>query len=91
MLGWTNADGTPSELAKRGFKTAEQGCSTSLWAATSPLLAGKPGVYCEDCEVAVPTDPASPMARYAGCEAHICEDEAAERLWSMSETMLAEA
>ncbi|MDX2208961.1 MAG: oxidoreductase [Sphingopyxis sp.] len=91
MLGWTNADGTPSELAKRGFKTAEQGCSTSLWAATSPLLAGKPGVYCEDCEVAVPTDPASPMARYAGCEAHICEEEAAERLWSMSETMLAQA
>ncbi len=91
MLGWTNADGTPSELAKRGFKTPEQGCSTSLWAATSPLLNGKPGVYCEDCEVAVPTDPASPMARYAGCEAHICDDEGAERLWAMSEAMLAEA
>jgi NAD(P)-dependent dehydrogenase (short-subunit alcohol dehydrogenase family) len=88
MLGWTNADGTPSELAKRGFKTPEQGCSTSLWAATSQLLAGKPGVYCEDCEVATPTDPASPMARYSGCEAHICYDEGAERLWAMSEAML---
>jgi NAD(P)-dependent dehydrogenase (short-subunit alcohol dehydrogenase family) len=90
MLGWTNADGSPSELAKRGFKTPEQGCSTSLWAATSPLLAGKPGVYCEDCEVATPTDPASPMARYSGCDAHICDDEGAERLWALSETMLAE-
>lgn len=90
MLGWTNADGSPSELAKRGFKTPKQGCSTSLWAATSPLLAGKPGVYCEDCEVATPTDPASPMARYSGCEAHICDDEGAERLWAMSEAMLAE-
>lgn len=91
MLGWTNADGTPSELAKRGFKTPEQGCSTSLWAATSPLLAGKPGVYCEDCEVALPTDPDSPMARYSGANAHICDDEGAERLWAMSEAMLAEA
>jgi NAD(P)-dependent dehydrogenase (short-subunit alcohol dehydrogenase family) len=89
MLGWINPDGSPSEMAKRGFKTPEQGCSTSLWAATSALLAGKPGVYCEDCEVAVPTDPASPMARYSGCDAHICDDEGAERLWAMSEAMLA--
>lgn len=90
MMGWTNADGSPSELAKRGFKTPEQGCSTSLWAATSALLEGKPGVYCEDCEVAVPTDPASPMARYSGCDAHIADDEGAERLWAISEAMLAE-
>lgn len=90
MMGWTNADGSPSELAKRGFKTPEQGCSTSLWAATSALLAGKPGVYLEDCEVASPTDPASPMARYSGANAHICDDEAAERLWAISLAMLAE-
>lgn len=90
MMGWTNADGSPSELAKRGFKTPEQGCSTSLWAATSALLAGKPGVYLEDCEVASPTDPASPMARYTGANAHICDDEAAERLWAISLAMLAE-
>jgi NAD(P)-dependent dehydrogenase (short-subunit alcohol dehydrogenase family) len=88
MLGWTNADGSPSELAKRGFKTPEQGCSTSLWAATSPLLVGKPGVYCEDCDVAAPTDPASPMARYSGVDAHVCDDEGAERLWAMSLAML---
>lgn len=91
MLGWTNADGSPSELAKRGFKSPEQGCSTSLWAATSALLAGKPGVYLEDCEVATPTDAASPMARYSGVEAHACDDESAERLWALSEAMLAEA
>ena len=91
MLGWRDPSGEPSELAKRGFKTPEQGCSTSLWAATSAQLAGKPGVYCEDCEVAVPTDPAGPMARYSGCDAHICDDEGAERLWALSEAMLAEA
>ena len=47
-LGWLDEDGKPSELAKAGFKSPEQGASTTVWAATSPLLDGKPGVYCED-------------------------------------------
>ena len=89
-LGWINEDGSPSELAKAGFKTTEQGCSTTLWAATSALLTGRPGVYCEDCDIAAPTDPAGPFARFRGVEAHACDDEAAERLWSVSERMLAE-
>ncbi len=88
-LGWINEDGSPSELAKAGFKTTEQGCATTLWAATSRTLAGKPGVYCEDCDVALPTDPASPFARFRGVNAHACDDEAAERLWAVSAAMLA--
>ncbi len=91
QLGWLNEDGQPSELAKRGFKTPEQGCATTLWAATTPQLVGKPGVYCEDCDIAAPTDPESPMARYSGVDPHACSDEAAERLWALSEAMLAEA
>ncbi|NJS14268.1 MAG: SDR family NAD(P)-dependent oxidoreductase [Sphingopyxis sp.] len=91
MLGWRDPSGEPSELAKRGFKSPEQGCSTSLWAATSPLLVGKPGVYCEDCEVAEPTEKSSPMARYAGVDPHVCDDDGAERLWEISEKMLADA
>jgi NAD(P)-dependent dehydrogenase (short-subunit alcohol dehydrogenase family) len=88
-LGWVNEDGSPSPLAKAGFKTTEEGCSTTLWAATSPALAGRPGVYCEDCDIARPTDPTSPFARFRGVEAHACDDEAAERLWTQSERMLA--
>ena len=91
QLGWLTEDGEPTELAKQGFKTPEQGCATTLWAATSPLLEGKPGVYCEDCDIASPTDPDSPMARFMGVDPHACNDEAAERLWAMSEAMLAEA
>lgn len=87
-LGWLNDDGEPSELAQQGFKTPEQGCSTTLWAATSAKLDGKPGVYCEDCDIAAPTDPDSPMARYMGVDAHACSDEGAERLWAISETLL---
>lgn len=90
-LGWINEDGSPSELAKAGFKTPEQGCSTTLWAATSPKLDGKPGVYCEDCDIAAPTDPENPLARYRGVDAHACSDESAERLWGISEGLLAEA
>lgn len=33
--GWLGDDGEPSELAREAFKTPEQGCSTTLWAATS--------------------------------------------------------
>ncbi|MEM8603459.1 MAG: oxidoreductase [Cyanobacteria bacterium P01_H01_bin.121] len=87
-LGWLNEDGEPSELAKAGFKTPEQGCSTTLWAATSPALDGKPGVYCEDCDIAAPTELDSPMARYRGVNPHACNDEAAEKLWLLSETLL---
>ena len=90
-LGWLDEDGQPSALAKMGFKTPEQGCSTTLWAATSPKLEDKPGVYCEDCDIAAPTDPESPMARWTGVDAHACDDESAERLWAVSEALLADA
>ena len=90
-LGWLGADGKPSALAMAGFKTPEQGAATTLWAATSPLLAGKPGVYCEDCDIALPTDPDSPMARFAGVNPHAANDESAERLWEISTTLLAAA
>ena len=87
-LGWINEDGSPSELAKQGFKTPEQGCSTTLWAATSALLQDKAGVYCEDCNVAAMTDAESPTARFFGVNPHACDDESAERLWGISEELL---
>ncbi len=90
-LGWLGEDGEPSELAKQGFKTPEQGCSTTLWTATSELLKDKPGVYCEDCNIAAPTNPESPLARYMGVNAHACDDESAEKLWKVSEDLLAKA
>ncbi|MGI9354179.1 MAG: oxidoreductase [Rhizobiaceae bacterium] len=87
-LGWLDEDGEPSELAKQGFKTPEQGCSTTLWAATSSKLVNKPGVYCEDCDIAAPTDSESPTARYFGVNDHACSDEGAERLWELSHKFL---
>ncbi len=90
-LGWIDDNGEPSETAKSSFKTPQQGCSTTLWAATSEKLAGKPGVYCEDCDIASPTDKDSPMGRFMGVNDHACDDESAERLWTLSESLLAGA
>lgn len=89
-LGWIGEDGEPTELAKAGFKSPEQGASTTLWAATNAMLEGRPGVYCEDADIAAMTDPDpdNPMARYAGVDPHACDDDAAERLWQLSEEML---
>ncbi len=88
-LGWKNADGTIPPAVQAMFKTPEQGASTTVWAATSPSLAGKGGVYCENCDIA-------PMAgessqRWEHARAWIADDARAERLWAMSDKMLADA
>ncbi len=79
-LGWIDEHGAVRE----GFKTPEQGAATSLWAATSPMLDSMGGVYCEDCDIAAPTDPESPLARYMGVDAHAVDRDSARRLWEMS-------
>jgi len=89
-MGWLQADGSPSEMAQRVFKTPEQGCSTTLWAATSDKLVGKPGVYCEDCDIAAVNDPGpdGQSSGFGGVRSYACDDDAAERLWAISETLL---
>jgi hypothetical protein len=77
--------------SKKGFKTPEQGCSTTLSAATAAALEGKPGVYCEDCDIAAPTEPGSRTAPYAGVNPHACSDESAEKPWAISEALLGSA
>lgn len=86
-LGWLGPDGEVSEMAKAMFKTPEQGASTTVWAATSPLLAGKGGVYCENCNVAELGGADAP--RWAMLQPHACDNEQAARLWAETEKMLA--
>ena len=78
--GWMDEAGNVNER----FKNPEQGAATSVWAATSPRLAGMGGVYCEDCDIAEPTVPGSPEARVRGVDAHAIDREAAEKLWQKS-------
>jgi len=88
-LGWLGPDGKVNELARAVFKTPAQGCTTSLWAATSPLLADKGGLYCEDCDVAALATDESP--RHLHVAPWAVDEESAERLWSVSEELLAKA
>ncbi|MGZ4662299.1 MAG: SDR family NAD(P)-dependent oxidoreductase [Arthrobacter sp.] len=81
--GWMDAEGN----VRAGFKTPAQGAATSVWAATSPALEGKGGVYCEDCDIAEPTDKDSPLARYSGVDDHAVDQADAARLWALSAEM----
>lgn len=88
-LGWIDENGEVPEAAKPFFKTPEQGCSTSLWAATSPQLEAYGGQYCENCDIAKLADEDSP--RYFYVSEWAANDEDADRLWALTEEMLAAA
>ncbi|MEW1956174.1 SDR family NAD(P)-dependent oxidoreductase [Kineococcus sp. NPDC059986] len=79
-LGWIDDDG---ELLMDGFKSPQAGAATEVWAATNPVLDGKGGVFCEDCEVALPVDAERPPFT-AGVAPHATDPEAAARLWTLS-------
>jgi NAD(P)-dependent dehydrogenase (short-subunit alcohol dehydrogenase family) len=85
-LGWLDENGDLSEQAKALFKSPSQGCTTTLWAATSPLLSGKGGLYCEDCDVSEIVTEQTP--RYLGVMPWAVDDESALRLWDVTEAML---
>ncbi|WP_430867935.1 oxidoreductase [Demequina aurantiaca] len=78
--GWVDAQGNPNPL----FKTAAEGASTALWAATAPELANRGGVYCEDCSIKsiVPVDYADMME--GGVKDWAVNPDAAEALWALS-------
>jgi NAD(P)-dependent dehydrogenase (short-subunit alcohol dehydrogenase family) len=78
--GWMTEDG----VVNAQFKSPEQGAATSVWAATSRLLDGKGGVYCEDCDIADPTEPGSASARVREVNPHAIDPDAAARLWALS-------
>ena len=85
-LGWKNADGSLPPHVAALFKTPEQGAATTVWALTSPLLDGRGGLYCEDCDVARLADEQS--QRWHHVRPWACSEEGADRLWAMSETMI---
>jgi len=80
-MGWYDKEGKLNPA----FKSVEEGAATTVWCATSPLLEGMGGVYCEDCNVALPADQAH--SRTSGVSAHVCDESLAEALWSRSEAL----
>lgn len=77
-MGWMDEEGKVRE----GFKTTEQGASTSVWAAVGEELEGIGGLYLEDCAEAAPWSQFNPMK---GVMPYALDPDAADRLWVMSE------
>jgi NAD(P)-dependent dehydrogenase (short-subunit alcohol dehydrogenase family) len=64
------------------YKKVPQGAATTVWTATSSDLDGRGALYCEDCHVAETIE--EPGAG-SGVMSYALDDDAAERLWSLSE------
>ena len=75
------------QMKNMEFKSVEQGAATSVWAATSPSLEGKAGLYLEDCQIAQPVTEDNPAIGYAP---HALDEAAAEKLWLLSEEIVGE-
>ena len=86
-LGWTNEDGSPSDLAAGGFKNPSVGASTTLWAATSARLEDLGGLYCEDCNVAELV--AADSQTMDGVRPWAVDEDLAARLWETTEAQIA--
>jgi NAD(P)-dependent dehydrogenase (short-subunit alcohol dehydrogenase family) len=78
--GWVDAHGN---VIGAGFKTPSQGAATGLWAATSPLLDNRGGLYLEDCDIARVSSPDRPMDD-GGVRAYAVDPDEAARLWDLS-------
>jgi NAD(P)-dependent dehydrogenase (short-subunit alcohol dehydrogenase family) len=67
------------------WKTVPQGAATTVWAAVSPALDGRGGLYLEDCQVSEPFDPAHPGR---GHQPYALDPDGARRLWALSEQLV---
>jgi NAD(P)-dependent dehydrogenase (short-subunit alcohol dehydrogenase family) len=79
-MGWIDDNGK----VRDGFKTTEQGASTSVWAAVGSELEGIGGLYLEDCAQAGPWTEAMP---WAGVLPHALDPESADRLWALEQSL----
>ena len=92
-MGLVDDSGRPIIDPDRGTKTPQQGASTSVFAATSPLLADIGGVYLKDNDIS-PLDTPRPINFGAERDIpadvvpHAVDPESARRLWALSEGLL---
>lgn len=95
-FGVVDSEGRPILDPQKQLKTVEQGAATQVWCATSPQLDGIGGVYCENVEVArlVPPEESTDWGPddstwKLGVMPYAVDPEGAERLWALSEELLA--
>jgi NAD(P)-dependent dehydrogenase (short-subunit alcohol dehydrogenase family) len=92
-MGLLDDAGRPIIDPDRDLKTPEQGAATTVFAATSPLLADIGGVYLQNSDVAAidhtyrsvdPNIGAGPIAMKAGVTPYAVDPDSARRLWELS-------
>lgn len=91
QMGFLDENGNiPPELLA-SLKTIAQGAATTVWAATSPLLADTGGVYCEDCDIAALLNPGTGTAKLheSGVQPYSLDEDQAPKLWALTEQMTA--
>ena len=84
QMGLCDAAGNILPEVAASLKSIPQGAATTVWCATSPLLNGMGGVYCEDSEVA---EIASDEGVSPGVKSYSLDESGAKRLWSLSEKL----
>lgn len=91
-MGLIDDEGRPIIDPATGKKTAAQGASTIVFAATSPKLAGIGGVYLRDCEVSPIDDEDRPLTATSvptDVVSSSIDPAAARRLWEISAQLVA--
>jgi NAD(P)-dependent dehydrogenase (short-subunit alcohol dehydrogenase family) len=89
-MGLIDESGRPIIDPDRGKKTPQQGASTIVFAATSPLLAEIGGVYLKDNDISPLDDAPKPMSAQeppAEVMSHSIDPRSAQRLWELSEQL----
>lgn len=90
-MGLIDEAGRPVIDPEHGKKTPQQGASTAVFAATSPLLADVGGVYLTDNDISALDDEPRPMSAEGpptAAMSHSVDPESARRLWELSEELL---
>ncbi|MBU7597963.1 SDR family NAD(P)-dependent oxidoreductase [Streptomyces sp. P38-E01] len=91
--GLVDDDGQPVVAPDRGIKNPRQGASTTVFAATSPLLAAIGGVYLKDNDISVLDRNPRPVTGAeqdppAEVVPHAVDPRSARRLWTLSEQLV---
>ncbi|MGE2714285.1 SDR family NAD(P)-dependent oxidoreductase [Mycolicibacterium litorale] len=93
-MGLVDDAGQPVIDPDRDMKTPQQGASTTVWAATSPMLADIGGVYLQNNDIAPLediTEPitidfgSGPIEMTHGVTRYAVDPDSAARLWKVSE------
>jgi NAD(P)-dependent dehydrogenase (short-subunit alcohol dehydrogenase family) len=94
VMGLIDESGRPIIDPDHEKKTPQQGASTIVFAATSPMLAGIGGVYLKDNDISPldenpkPVDLTSGETPRATVVPHAIDPDSAKRLWELSERLL---